>query len=494
MSDLDDAVSALLRRRRLGGWDADPAAFDPADALGITTAVNARTGADLRVSDAASAASVRDLVDLGRLLGSPAEAAARGRGGDAIPLSRTQTRFLYAEQLAPGGHDNNVVLAFELAGRVDQDALAAALHDVVDRHPVLRAAYTWDDELGPVRTPGPRPDLEVVAESSAEPAEAAVAATADWWDDGLDLETGPPLRTRLVPLGPSRSLLCLRVHHIAYDGRSESVITTDLGAAYAARSAGQAPVWPPAAGYGDFVRWEQDMAADWVARDLPYWQATLADPPPPLLPAHDLDDAPRVEHGLRVPAEVVAGYTAAVRAAGAAPFSGLLHGVTRGLARAFDRDRLLLGTMSSGRFERVFDRVVGPFVNPVAVPLAAPGPDTGTWLRAATLSATKALRHSRAPFDEVARLLGAAAPPLVEVFATLQDPPVPAAFAEGVTIAPVLVPPPRTAMPLVVEAAPDHGGGWTLDAYARADAPTAAVLEQVLDEVARTIHSLSEKD
>ncbi|CRK61884.1 non-ribosomal peptide synthetase [Alloactinosynnema sp. L-07] len=479
-------IGAVLARRRLGGLDDAPAGFPAADALNLAVTIGARTGTDLRVDDLARAGSVAGLIDFAlRVAAAPDE---HGRGpGAATPLSHTQARFLLSEQFTPGLDDNNVVLAFLLTGPLDTAALRRALDDVVARHAVLRSTFTWDDELGPVQRPVAWPGLEVVEPTEGGPAEVAVAACVDWWDSPVDLETAPPLAARLVPMTAATHLLCVRVHHIAFDGRSESVFVADLGAAYAARVACRAPDWAPTASYRDFVWWERSQGQAWLDRDLPYWRDVLAAAPPPLLPPADLDQAPRRGCERTVPAERVAAFTKAVRGAGAAPLTGLLHGAARALAQEFSTDRIVVGTMSSGRFERVFDRVVGCFVNPLMISMAAPDGDSADWLRVVSRDVTRSLRHARTPFDEVTRLLRPGAPALVQVFVTLQDPPVSDSFGADVRIEAVLVDPPRTAMDLVIEAAPQPDGGWRIDTYGRADGLGDAAMTAITDTVAQSI-------
>ncbi|MYU20150.1 hypothetical protein GTZ78_58145, partial [Streptomyces sp. SID8361] len=79
---------------------------------------------------------------------------------------------------------------------------------------------------------------------------AAVARPFDLADDVL-------LRAELFSLAETEHVLLLTMHHIGSDGWSFSPLARDLSAAYTARCAGRAPVWPELpVQYADFALWQ----------------------------------------------------------------------------------------------------------------------------------------------------------------------------------------------------------------------------------------------
>ncbi|PBC78948.1 condensation domain-containing protein [Streptomyces sp. TLI_235] len=417
-----------------------------------------------------------------------------------VPLSHSQQRFLLDEGLAPGQDDNQVVLPYLLTGPVDPAALAAAFDDVVRRHPGLRSVFRWDGDLGPVQEVLPFDPVRTplvatpVADPSRPVAETAAALCADWWRQPFDLEEEPPLRARLGRLDDERWLLCLSLHHIVFDGRSEQVLLDDLGAAYAARAAGRQPDLPPVPGFHDYARWEAQHVAAWKERDLPFWRDMLGGECPRLLPAAAQEQAPRRDHEVVLDPAAVEGVLAAVREARALPLAAVLCGTAHGLERAFGADRLHLATISSGRFERAFHSVVGCFVNPIVLPMAADGREPAEFVRATGRAVFQGLRHARTPFDEVVRAVrpGGAQDELWSAMVAFQLPTPGGRFGgDGIGYRPVRVAAPRAGAGLLVEVEPSADGAWSVAARWREDLVAEAAGRRVVEGLAEFLTTLA---
>ena len=102
----------------------------------------------------------------------------------------------------------------------------------------------------------------------------------------FDLAAEIPLRATLFRISDDEHVLVAVVHHIAADGWSIAPLVADLGAAYGARCAGQAPGWAPLpVQYVDYTLWqraqlgESDDPDSRIAAQLAYWQQALADMP-----------------------------------------------------------------------------------------------------------------------------------------------------------------------------------------------------------------------
>ncbi|MEU4895150.1 amino acid adenylation domain-containing protein [Streptomyces sp. NPDC044780] len=420
-----------------------------------------------------------------------------------LPLTRAQQRFWMAEGAAPGAADNALVLAYVLDGPLDTEALHRALHDVVVRHPVLRTVHPWRDEL-PEQRVRPAALVRVPLErvprpAGAEAAQAARAVTEDWWRLPFRLEEDLPIRARLCELGPARHLLCLHLHHIAFDGWSESVLLRDLGLFYSWHTgSGPEDGPPPAPGYPDYARWEHRHLPRRIEEELPFWEQELAQLPTPVLPAPTGEgEAPAAESAGYVPRDMVERLTRASALRGGPAVAGLVAAVGRGLARTFDAADVTVGTVTDGRFAPELEPVVGYFVNPLVVPVrgARDAPDA-TLLDQVARTVVTGLAHGRVPFDELVRRL---APPrdrhpFFQVWSVVQRRPPHGRFAPGLTVRSVRVPAPATARELTVEAVPDVRGGWRLNTQWRVDGLDDATAAALAGEVLCSVEELAALD
>ncbi|MEV6426118.1 condensation domain-containing protein, partial [Streptomyces sp. NPDC051662] len=209
---------------------------------------------------------------------------------DRIPLSFAQERLWFLYRFEGPAATYNLPLVLQLSGRLDGEALCAALADVVARHEPLRTVFAEDAE-GPYQRQldDTRPGLTVVSLTGVTDAEVrgridAAART------GFDLAAEPPLRVTLFETAEDEHALLLLLHHIAGDGWSLPVLAEDLAVAYASRLEGEAPDWPPlAVQYADFALWQRgvlgsaDDPGSLLGGQLDFWREALAGLPEELV-------------------------------------------------------------------------------------------------------------------------------------------------------------------------------------------------------------------
>ncbi|MFE2406687.1 condensation domain-containing protein, partial [Streptomyces rubiginosohelvolus] len=198
-----------------------------------------------------------------------------------LPLSFAQSRLWFINQMEGPSPTYHLPLGLRITGPLDQQALKAALGDVVGRHESLRTVFP---------APGGRPTQRILDPATPVRLRSVPVAPGDL-DDAVaeairapfDLATEPPLRADLFQHGHDQSLLILTLHHIAGDGWSLGPLSRDLMAAYEARRGEREPVWEPLpVQYADYALWQRELlgeesdAGSEMARQLGFWRERLA--------------------------------------------------------------------------------------------------------------------------------------------------------------------------------------------------------------------------
>ena len=148
-----------------------------------------------------------------------------------LPLSFAQQRLWLIDRLA-GSSQYNMPFAFRLRGVLNREALQRALDTIIVRHEVLRSVFRTRDDgeaFVVVQAASSIPvtvidlmHLGVAAREERVHALAAADATRPF-DLGNDLM----LRASLLALSGQEHALLFNMHHVASDGWSTGVLTTE---------------------------------------------------------------------------------------------------------------------------------------------------------------------------------------------------------------------------------------------------------------------------
>jgi len=205
----------------------------------------------------------------------------RRENQDVHPLSFSQQRLWFIDQLQPGESAYHISRALRLKGRLDIDALRRAFETIVSRHEVLRACFINDQgqpvqQIRPVEA-FPLPVTDCTATDSQDALAAARRAVTEEIHEPFDLSTGPLLRAALMRLDGSDHVLAIVMHHVVSDGWSNGLLTRELSALYNAYAQGQtAPLEDLPLQYADFAAWQRDwLTGANIERLLDYWRGKL---------------------------------------------------------------------------------------------------------------------------------------------------------------------------------------------------------------------------
>ncbi|WP_278314498.1 non-ribosomal peptide synthase/polyketide synthase [Lolliginicoccus levis] len=376
--------------------------------------------------------------------------------GTTAPLSLAQNRMLALNQLDPGSPAYNIPLMLRLTGTLDADAMSAAMHDVINRHEVLRTTYPEvDGEHVLSVTPAREIPTSLVAVDVAGE-EQLLARVTDLATTGFDVTRDAPVRTALFRLAEDQHVLVLVVHHIAADGESLAPLARDVMIAYSARAEDHEPGWAPlAVQYSDFAAWQRDLLgseddpASLLSTQIAYWRNALADLPELIeLPT----DRPRpavmsqrgAQHELALDAGVQQRIMDLARRHNATPFMVVHAALAILLSRLSGENDVPIGTPVAGRGDRKLDDVVGMFVNTLVLRTGiASGQRFVDFLDEVRRSDIAAFTHTDVPFEKLVEVLDPARSrahaPLFQVLFTFQNSSSPRFELPGLAVEPIEV-------------------------------------------------------
>jgi amino acid adenylation domain-containing protein/FkbM family methyltransferase len=387
------------------------------------------------------------------------------------PLSFAQDRLWVLDTFEPGSALYNVPIALRLDGALDRPALERSLQAIVDRHEVLRTSF-------PLRDGKPRaevaPALALRCESAptgerCSPDEVSCRALAEA-QRPFDLARGPLVRAVLLEVGDREHVLFLTLHHIVCDGWSLAVMVRELGALYAAFTAGRpSPLPPLPIQYADFATWQRrQWEGGALDAQLGYWKERLGGTLPVLaLPTDRPRPAVRSGRGasrqLELGGDLLAALRALGRQQGTTLFMTLLAGLDVLLHRHSAQADILVGTPIAGRTRTELEGLVGCFINTIVLRVDLSGAPTVAQLlervRAVTLAAYE---HQDVPFERLVEVLqpprDPSRTPIFQAMMGLQAAILPQAELPGLALHPVEVEGTRAKFDLTVMFTESEGG------------------------------------
>jgi amino acid adenylation domain-containing protein len=330
-----------------------------------------------------------------------------------LPLSHAQERLWFLDQLAPGQSFYNIPAALRVRGELKLGLLARSLHEVAQRHEILRTRY--EGQRGePRQVIGGTeviPEVQVVdLRRLPEWEREEVMARLSTEEAGMpfDLAAGPPWRVRVLVTGAGDYTVLLTLHHIAADGWSLGVLWGEALALYASLRAGKPPqVSTLPVQYGDYVVWQRKrLEGKRLERELGYWRERLRNAPSVELPT----DRPRppvqsfrgARHRVEIAPELYEALKQLGQREGATLFLVLLAGWAVLLHRLSGQTDICVGTPVANRTRRELEGLIGFFVNTLVMRVEVGGdPNFTEVLRQVRERALEAWAHAELPFERL---------------------------------------------------------------------------------------------
>lgn len=198
------------------------------------------------------------------------------------PLSLSQQRLWFLDQLEPGTAALNLSSGLRLKGELNTEALQRSVSQIVARHETLRTDFlTARGEIFQRISPTavveiPTADLRAVASELRE--SAAYRMTCEEAARPFDLHCAPLLRMNLIRMQDNDHILIFTMHHLIGDGWSIEVFVEELLKLYEAEvQGGPYPLPPIRIQYADHAEWQREcLDGEESARQAQYWKQRLA--------------------------------------------------------------------------------------------------------------------------------------------------------------------------------------------------------------------------
>src|SRR4051794_25206473 len=202
-----------------------------------------------------------------------------------LPLSWSQQRLWFIDQLQGAGQAYHIAAAVRLHGVLKVSALQAALDTMLERHEALRTVFaSVEGSAIQVIQPPSQFSLQQIDLSDLEAQEREAQITEQATQEAqapFDLSTGPLIRARLLRVSSDEHVMLMTMHHIVSDGWSMGIFIREVAQLYAAYCEGRSNPLPPLPiQYADYALWQREWLSGVVLeQQLSYWKQQLAGAP-----------------------------------------------------------------------------------------------------------------------------------------------------------------------------------------------------------------------
>lgn len=355
----------------------------------------------------------------------------------SLPLSFTQQRLWFLDQLKPGSVSYSVCGVFRLQGQLHIPILQQSLQEIIQRHETLRSIFPAQDGT-PVLELIPPLELALtlihLETSSPEtrPREVEQRLTQEI-QRPFNLAHGPLARFILLRLTEEEHILLTSFHHMIVDGWSMDLFYRELETLYTAFERGEASPLPNLpVQYVDFAFWQRQWLRDeMLERELAWWIEHLRGAPTLLALPTDRPRPPVLsDHGAHysflLPTQLLQRLKILGQREQSTLFMILLAAFNALLYRYSGQEDLVVGTFVANREHKALQALIGYFANTLALRLDLSHLPSFRELLARVRSAMlDAYAHQSTPFEQVIDALqierNLSYSPLVQVAFVLQN-------------------------------------------------------------------------
>ncbi|MEO5881733.1 MAG: amino acid adenylation domain-containing protein, partial [Caldimonas sp.] len=336
---------------------------------------------------------------------------------DLMPLSFSQERVWYLNQVDGHPAVYNMPFAARLVGHLDLEVLQRSLDTLEARHEALRTTIVIHEGQPFQRIHPPRGLALAVIDLRPGPGANGTLAPMDALTKvavrPFDLTVGPLLRTTLIRVTETDQFLSVVAHHVIADGVSNQIFLRELVLLYEAGCAGRSsPLKPLPIQFVDYAVWQRGwLQGAALEHQLAYWKDYLGGELPVLeMPGDYPRPAVRTADGskeaLHLPRELVQQLTATAAREGATLFIVLLTLYKTLLHRHSGAIDIIVGTPVANRSRVEIEGIFGFVASTLVLRTQLGGnPTFRELLRRVREGCIGAFRHQDMPFQKIVEFL-----------------------------------------------------------------------------------------
>jgi len=333
------------------------------------------------------------------------------RNINRFPLSYSQQRLWFLDQLEPGSALYNIAPVIRIRGNLNVTALERSFRELIRRHEVLRTTFDKDGDQ-PVQVIREsfdfRIDLINLQNSSPTVIDSEINDRAlEEASRPFNLQEGPLLRVNLLQFTEIDHVLLMTMHHIVSDNWSTGLLVHEVVRLYEAFSLNlPSPLQEMAVQYADFSVWQRKwLRGKTLENQIEFWRRHLEGAPPVLeMPLDYSRPSYQTYNGDYLTFQISKTDSMKLeqlcRKYDVTLFMALLSAFYVLLYRYSNQDDICVGTPIANRNRRETEALIGFFVNTLVLRLDISGnPSFDSLLKKVKDITLGAYAHQDLPFE-----------------------------------------------------------------------------------------------
>ncbi|MBM7586117.1 amino acid adenylation domain-containing protein [Bacillus pakistanensis] len=329
------------------------------------------------------------------------------------PLSFSQKRLWFLNQMDPENVSYNIPFAFQISGNLHYGNFEKSLRAVLKRHESLRTIFEAENGE-PYQIIQNQVDrhytfINYENESEADRLQKLNTLISEKSWEPFDLTKGPLFRAYLIKMTETDHTLLFVIHHIIFDGWSGEILLKEINDHYSAFQQGKdVSLANLDIQYSDYAQWQKElMAGENVNQQLDYWRQKLAGELPILeLPIDYSRPMEQTTNGksiaLTIPDDLTLQLRTLSQKENATLYMTFLSAFKVLLYRYTGQKDVLIGTPVAGRIMKELESLIGFFINTVVIRTdLGENPTFNELLKQVRESCLEAYSHQDVPFEKL---------------------------------------------------------------------------------------------